>query len=226
MRSEITDNFKDLSIIFDLDGTLVDSAESILSSINFAFKDNNMKPTQKLEKNLIGPPLRKTIEMITEEEDRNKIESIIASFKNHYDTIGFLETKAFAGIYDLLEKLYASKIEMYLVTNKRKKPTKKILDYLSLDQYFIESFSSDSFEESVKPKSEVLNILIDTKKLFDKRIVYIGDTNDDFIVTKDVNIQFIFAEWGYGTIIKNDNVILAAKPEKLFKIITENFISR
>lgn len=208
-------------IIFDLDGTLIDSSKSIINSLRFVFKAHNLSPSIELTKDLIGPPLRTTVETAFGRDNPKIIDSLILQFKKHYDSKGFLETKVFDGIDELLKKLSKLNIEMFLVTNKRKIPTQKIINHLSWNKYFTKALSSDSFDECLKTKSEVLKILIKGHSLANEEIIYIGDTQADLLATIDARIDFIFVEWGYGSIDLDKLNVFASNPGELFEIIYE-----
>jgi len=74
------------AVIFDLDGTLVDSSVGILHSLAHAFHSHGITPLVPLEPSLIGPPLRETITALSADIDIAKSDAIIESFKSHFIT--------------------------------------------------------------------------------------------------------------------------------------------
>lgn len=83
------------SIIFDLDGILIDSVQSILVSMQRAFDVCDLVPVLPLEVSLIGSPLRETLELLSPESDAAQIEQIAEAFINSYDGQGCLERVLF-----------------------------------------------------------------------------------------------------------------------------------
>jgi phosphoglycolate phosphatase len=81
-------NYAEISakhMVFDLDGTLVDSAPSILVSMWAAFKEEGIKPTRPLTPEIIGPPLAVALSSLLGEESLVKLPRLTEAFKRHYD---------------------------------------------------------------------------------------------------------------------------------------------
>ncbi len=78
----IINEFK--SIIFDLDGTLVDSSESILESIQSAFLMCDLKPMMALNSDIIGPPLMETLIKLSGVSDKDVLNQLAEKFKKNY----------------------------------------------------------------------------------------------------------------------------------------------
>ena len=93
------------TIIFDLDGTLIDSAHSILVSMQRAFESCRLVPVLPLEASLIGPPLREMLQRLSPESDSAQIEKLAQSFISSYDEQGCLEAHPFPGIDEMLREL-------------------------------------------------------------------------------------------------------------------------
>jgi len=206
------------SLIFDLDGTLIDSSDSIILSLKAAFKDCGVRINERLSKKLVGPPLQSTLERLSGTKDPRTIDLLIKRFKSHYDSIGCFKTKFFNGIPQLLEDLSEARIEMFIVTNKREIPTKKIIKHFSWDKYFIEVLSTDSLGGSIKKKYEVIKYLINKYNL-NENIFYVGDTEDDLVASTNAGTDFIYAEWGYGSIDETDITHRASTPNQIHCVI-------
>lgn len=185
------------NIIFDLDGTLVDSSSGILSSLSAAFETCGISPCQQLTTDLIGPPLAETICRLVPGADDTTIESLIAHFKENYDTTGFRDTIPYSGVHDMLEGLLSKNAKLYIATNKRMIPTIKILAALQWSGLFNLVLSPDSFSPSLSTKSNILSKLLITKNLSTQECIYVGDRLDDYNAAKEVGIQFALAEWGF-----------------------------
>ena len=121
-------------IYFDLDGTLIDSAPSIISTLNKIFDKSNIKPTLPINSKIIGPSIDKIIRDALNENDEKKIEYLINEFKKEYDFKGYLKTKIYDGITHLLDSLKKENYILGVVTNKRIIPTIKITNLLSINK--------------------------------------------------------------------------------------------
>ena len=184
-------------IIFDLDGTLIDSAPSILKCLETVLLNKNIKPISPLTYKIIGPPLDITLRKITGIDDVAFINSLIDSFKEIYDLDGYKESIPYDGIEQALNDIKNSGAQIHLATNKRIIPTKRILEYFSWDIFFNSVYALDAGLNKFKNKSEMLGAILCEKNIDPLLAIYIGDINADFEAANINKIPFIFAEWGY-----------------------------
>jgi phosphoglycolate phosphatase len=112
-----------------MDGTLIDSAHSILKSLEITIKKTGLSTVIPLTSHLIGPPLRETLKRLFGEQENVDLDCLISVFKDFYDTEGFKGSLIYPGVHDLLNQLNQSDISLYLATNKRLIPTLKIIEY-------------------------------------------------------------------------------------------------
>lgn len=191
MHSRIT------NVIFDLDGTLVDSAPSILACFEAVLAQYKIASKVPLTDKLIGPPLRTTLQLLSNVEDFDQLESMAEEFKKHYDSSAYKLTRTFSGINTMLLDLYAADFSLYIATNKRLKPTRLILEHFGWNRLFKNIFASDSRNPPFSSKSEMLLSLIETEDIVNKETAYVGDRSDDLIAAADNNLIFFAATWGY-----------------------------
>jgi phosphoglycolate phosphatase len=184
-------------IIFDLDGTLIDSGTSIINSINIALKTNNIKANKPLNIDLIGPPLNDIFLSIISEENKKYISKLIQCFVEHYDLIGYKETIVFEGVKEMLDELLNKDLELYIATNKRITATHKIMDYLGWNEKFKKVYTLDYFNPPMPNKKLMLkNICKELPK--SNFTVYIGDRKEDGEAANEAKIDFFWAAWGYS----------------------------
>ena len=209
----IINEFK--SIIFDLDGTLVDSSESILESIQSAFLMCDLKPMMALNSDIIGPPLMETLIKLSGVSDKDVLNQLAEKFKKNYDTFGFKKTKVFDGINEMLNELNDNGFQLYIATNKRDIPTKKIINYLGWDRLFKEIYSLDSFSPIALSKKDILAKIIYNHSLLRKDVIYVGDLEDDRISAQANNIRYIMVKWGYEKKEISEDTINISSPKEL-----------
>ena len=190
------------NIIFDLDGTLVDSSSSILDSFQKVFLANSLDPIIPLDSNIIGPPLHETLEKISGISDKAILESLAKEFKSIYDTAGYKNTEIFPGITNMLRNLKDRGAKIFIATNKRILPTMKIIDFLKWDDIFENVYSLDSFSPSANSKGEILKELLKTNDITED-VVYIGDREDDSLAAIENKIPYLMVSWGYDVKIKH-----------------------
>jgi phosphoglycolate phosphatase len=190
-------------LIWDLDGTLIDSSNEIIACLELAVKNSGLELSRRINPFIIGP----TIDVIlknafpSEYVSGDILEQVILNFRMIYDNSEFNMTKSFSGI----EKIVKDKQSFvhHIVTNKPDMPTKKILEKLGWTTYinsvntpYSEIIAQDS--KLLKSKRELFSGLI-TKYDEQSFFVGIGDMKSDCIAAKDNNIKSVGVLWGTGT---------------------------
>lgn len=196
------------SVIFDLDGTLIDSSTGIISALNAAFDGCRIAPKKPINSRIIGPPLEEIIRILSGSEDPLILDRLARQFIKLYDSDAYKLTAIYNGIHDLLSQLYSKNIPMYVVTNKREKPSKLILDYFGWNQFFKQVYALDAFKMKVSNKSELLTLLVIQEGLLPAECIYVGDRPEDKEAAKDNNMSFFWAYWGFGTKPKEKDKLL------------------
>lgn len=191
MHSRITD------VIFDLDGTLIDSAPSILAGFATTLEAHGIEPAIPLTEALIGPPLREILSELSGIRDEVQLGMMIEEFKQHYDVSGYKETVTFPGVDDMLNDLHDAGFRLHIATNKRLRPTRLILEHLGWATLFGAVYAADSRIPSFGSKREMLSALIESEGISPAQAVYVGDRSDDRNAATDNALGFIAATWGY-----------------------------
>jgi len=186
------------ALVFDLDGTLVDSAPAILACMETVVGEAGFAPVVTIGTHLIGPPLKATLARITGVEDGAVLNVLATEFKHRYDAEVALITHPFPGIADILIQLYEHGLGLYLATNKRSEPTNKILRALGWDRYFKSVYTQDSIPVGYSSKGEMLQHLLREQSIDPGSSAYIGDTREDGIASLTNGMSFIAVTWGYG----------------------------
>lgn len=190
-----------MPVIFDLDGTLVDSAEGILSSFQAAFSELGMHPCQPLDQSIIGPPLQPTLKLLSGSDDPALLAQLTAAFKTHYDSNGYRLTRAYGGIETLLTRLRVAGVPLFVATNKRHIPTVQIMDFLGWHSYFQATVSLESISPTAPNKADLIRHLLHRFAL-PANTLYVGDRNDDEVAATQAGIPFFHAIWGYEVAVK------------------------
>jgi phosphoglycolate phosphatase len=197
-------------ILFDLDGTLIDSSPGILASFQRILDAGGLRPVVPLESSLIGPPLGETLKRITGIEDEAALAELIEAFKRDYDSAGFLETVAFDGVVEGLARLADAGSRLFIVTNKRLVPTRKILDALGLAGFFTGVHTRDETSPMAPSKSAVTNRVIARYAIDPGNALFVGDSDEDAVAARANGIGFVHARYGYGgvAVLKQPAVII------------------
>ena len=183
-------------VIFDLDGTLIDSAPSILECFRLTLLEREIEPVLPLSRSLIGPPLNATLAKLTGISDKKEITLMAEVFKSYYDEQGYKKTIAFENVEYLLNGLFNGGLNLHIATNKRIKPTQLILNFLNWNQYFKNVYAVDNFPEHFKSKGDMLAALMRDKEINSFDSIYIGDRFEDFEAAKENGLSYLMAQWG------------------------------
>ncbi|AWW45653.1 haloacid dehalogenase [Polynucleobacter paneuropaeus] len=208
-------------IIFDLDGTLIDSAPSILECFKRTLESTNIEPLYQLNSDLIGPPLSQTLSRLTGINESEALSKLVEEFKNHYDVSGYKSTIPFLGVGELLKECVRSGFRLHIATNKRLVPTALILNHLGWRQYFKSVYALDSSSPAFDNKTIMLSALLDAENIDRNYGVYVGDRVEDKDSAIFCDLHFFAAKWGYQDekLTSDDGVISCGTIEQFLEYI-------
>jgi len=185
-------------LIFDLDGTLIDSAPSILNCFGLAFSTTNTPLAAPLTHDVIGPPLMETLKRLSGTEDATVLNTLSTAFKQHYDTTGCLESVVFEGVAAMLQQLKDQSYQLYIATNKRFYPTERIMAHLGWQAFFTGVYALDYFNPPLQSKAEMIGRVVVDNDLVVQDCLYIGDRLEDGISADANQMDFALVSWGYA----------------------------
>lgn len=216
-------------IIFDFDGTLFDSAEGIFQSFVVAARSIQLSPpTRSHFIPAIGPPIQKLIPLIYNNLPHDKFLAMCAAFRRHYDSIGYLNSSTYEGIFELLRALDADHDidNLSIVTNKPTLPTIKLLVKNKLHKYFDDVIGIDyphfwGQGTSYASKSEALKELLQSYSNSHVTPIYIGDTAADLQAACSAGCLFIGVSYGFSCWQQSHSAShqIAESPDQLLAFI-------
>ncbi len=211
------------TIIFDLDGTLLNTLDDLTLSINFALKSFNYPIRTKEEiKSFVGNGIEKAMikALPSKLKYENELSLIIETFKKYYSSHAYEQTKPYNGIIEMLNNLKSKGYKLGVVSNKYDKAVKELCNYYFKD--LIQVAIGESKEIMKKPDpGGVLKVIKEFKDNI-KSSIYIGDSEVDIATANNANIKCISVLWGF-----RDRVILekaggknfVTTPDEIIKII-------
>lgn len=180
-------------ICFDLDGVLIDSIDLMKYCWENTVKEFNINHKFEDFSALIGLPLTSIISILGLPNG--------AKFIEHYKKLSYQnldKIKVAKDTIDNLKKLSRNyKISIY--TSKTQERVEKIIDLFFKSIYFDSILTSDDVLHS-KPDPEGLFKICKLVNSTNKQSIYVGDTNFDFQTSKNAQMDFIYASWGYGEV--------------------------
>jgi phosphoglycolate phosphatase len=188
---------KKIVILFDLDGTLIDSTEAILESFYYALKQQNFSHnvTKKMITDEIGHPLDVMFENVGVKDNIHKY---VDSYKEHYQTIHTKKTILLPQAKEAVQ-LASSFARLAIVTTKTTKFSQILLESFGIWEYF-ETIIGRQEVTNPKPHPEPIYKAMENLKVnSNDKIFMIGDTKLDLIAANSAKIHPIGVQCGYGT---------------------------
>lgn len=182
-------------VIFDLDGTLTDSAEGIVASFRHALHTvGAVVPDGDLVSRIVGPPMHVTLQ---EMGLGAGAEAAIAAYRADYTSRGWSMNRLFTGIPALLQDLKRAGVRLAVATSKAEHTAQRILAHFGLDSSF-EVIAGASPDGVRSAKSDVVAHALAQLAPVPDRVVMIGDRSHDVEGAAVHGIGTIVVGWGYG----------------------------
>jgi len=214
------------AIIFDLDGTLLNSLQDIADSANKALADSGY-PTHPVEdyKGFVGNGLTQLCSAILPEDKRDdkNIQALAEKFWYNYEESWFLHTKPYPGILYLVQLCVARKIKVAILSNKVHYFTKKMIRHyfrgvmINHGKNPFGIYSGEQPDKPVKPDPTRALELADRLKTKVENIAFLGDSDLDVQTARNAGMIAIGAAWGF----RGRKELEEAKADMIFDEPTE-----
>jgi phosphoglycolate phosphatase len=184
------------TVLFDLDGTLSDSAPGILGALRYAFAVNGLPPLDpRVELALLGPPFYESLPPLIGEAH---LAGVIEAYREHYGAGGMFETTAYDGIDRVVAALRASGLRLAVATSKPEHYAVPIVEHLGLADAFV-TVAGDELDGSLGTKALVIGkVLQRLGSPAPETVVMVGDREHDVVGARTHGIGCLGAGWGYG----------------------------
>lgn len=205
---------KYINILYDFDGTLVDTAPDIVDCLTKAYQialDRELI----IERNIVGPPLLKMIDKLTPGLKEAELKALVRTFRKLYDNNDFAKTRLFPGTKKTLEHFQNSGLKQFIVTNKPSFVTNLLINKFKIS-YFQEVVNHNFFLGRDLSKSEMVKYLIQKYQMTKARTLLVGDTASDIQAAKENGLASVGILAGYDP----EATIRASQPDYLFKSMT------
>jgi phosphoglycolate phosphatase len=191
-------------VVFDLDGTLVDSAPDLINALNFVLAREGLPPVPVgSARKLVGAGARALIERALEAEGRSlppdRVDVLTRDLVDFYAEHIADETRPFEGTEAVLDHLAAQGFRLAVCTNKLEWLSKRLLDRLGLSDRFAAICGADTFGIS-KPDPVFLRETIVKSGGDPKAAIMVGDSGPDVGVARRASVPVIGVSFGYSTV--------------------------
>ncbi len=182
-------------LIFDLDGTLIDTRQDIANSANIMLDHYGLDGKSVAEvTSYVGDGIAKFVERCIGDEKVNFNEAV-SMFKSIYTEHLLENTSPYPGIMELLDQL-----NMYrkaVLTNKAYDPTKTITDGLGLTTHFEMVVGGDTLPRK-KPFPDGVNYILENTGVDRGKSLLIGDGRNDILTAADTELRSVYVSWGFS----------------------------
>jgi phosphoglycolate phosphatase len=201
-------------IIFDLDGTLIDSRQEIINTYSKVFTE--IPPNHVVDYNTInyGDTLQSILNCMYDGE-ADVISKAKVKFAEFYDNSSFVDTTLYPYVFDLLKNLHQNNFILHIATNKRLTPTINILKIKKMDVFFTSIKTSDMNPNFVTSKQEMVSQICEEYRFNNGYMI--GDSTQDIVAGNNCKLTTIAALYGYD---KKDN-LLKNNPKFVINNFTE-----
>lgn len=209
------------TILFDLDGTLTDSAEGVINCGIYALKHYGLPIPERSEMTfMVGPPLRDSFLKLGVPEA--EVENAVEIYRRRYVPTGMFENTPYPGISAMLAALKEAGHELYTATSKPEGMATEILDKFRLSGYFDRIFGA-SMDGTRDTKDKVIAYVLEQLGHRDN-IIMVGDTHYDVEGAAIHGIKTVGVAWGYGKVedmTAAGAIAIADTPSDLLQLLNQ-----
>ena len=186
-------------LIFDLDGTLLDTLSDLANAVNFALEEYHLeKKSKEYVRKSIGNGVSMLIaRCIPDGLSNPKHEEILATFRNYYFDHYLNNTIPYKGMENTLIKLKEYGYQLAVVSNKIDRITKDLITHFFPDVF--DAIQGDTSSLKKKPHPDMVNHVLETLRVDRKDACYIGDTNVDYETAINSKLDVLLVTYGYRT---------------------------
>ena len=206
-------------IIFDLDGTLIDSSKGIYQAFCLSLSGLSLAPPSYSSfKPLIGPTADVIFSKLYPDASADSKSIFYSTFRSLYDSTHYKYFSLYHGVHAMLESLAHLDFTMSVITNKPSQPSKSLISSTpGLTGMFTDIIGADYFASSLgiprlSKKNLSLLYLFEKNQLSPSQAIYIGDTPSDMIAAQQTQCNFIPCTYGYGFTSSDSFTISASSP--------------
>lgn len=184
--------------VFDLDGTLLDTAEGVLSAVKRTIQENGREElTEEELLTFIGPPIQDSFSRAFG-LSREEAQELAGVFRNYYKEQEYLfKATPYEGIFSLMNQLQEWGIKVAVATYKREDYAVSVLKHFGFDQYADIMYGSDI--AGTLKKMDIIQKCMDDLGVKDySEVVMIGDSNHDAMGAEQIGMDFLGVTYGFG----------------------------
>mgnify|MGYP000230696720 FL=1 len=208
-------------VIFDLDGTLLDTLDDLCNSVNYSLRTNNFPERSLAEvRTFVGNGIRLLIERsVPEGTSKELIDKTFECFKTYYAVHCNDKTKTYPGVMDMLKELKKNGYKIAVLSNKAQYAVTKLCNI------YFNNLLDDAVgarENAKKPSPDALYICAENNNINLNNVIYVGDSDVDVATANNAGVRGIAVTWGFRSrelLIKCGAENLADNTDELLQIL-------
>ena len=209
------------TILFDLDGTLLNTLTDLYLSTNYALKSFGYKERTIDEvMHFLGNGVRVLINKSLPDDAKDKTDEVLEVFKAHYKIHSMDHAELYDGIIELLIELKKRNFKIGIVTNKFHQAALDI--YNKFFKNYADMILGEQPNMPKKPNCAMINYAINLLHSTSKETLYVGDSEVDILTAKNSNLDYVSCSWGfrsYDELVQAHSKAIINKPLELLKYI-------
>ena len=208
------------AVLFDLDGTLMDTAPGILRTVRYTMEKMGLPEPPELRR-FLGPPLFRSMKDFCGLEDERAWEAV-RIYREKYPKDGLFDSDRFEGVEDMLAALREDGFVLGVATSKPEPFARSLLERFGMAGYF--GFIGGSGVDGARDtKREVIEYTLENLGIADKSgVLMVGDRQHDISGAKECGVDSLYVLWGYGSAAEAEECgaeALVQTPQECYKYI-------
>ena len=213
-------------IIFDLDGTLLNTISDLGKACNFALEKMGFAthPIQAYAY-MVGNGVRNLMKKAQQDADDQTIDQLLQYFKEFYNDHCLDTTKPYPGITDLLENLAIKNVAFAVASNKYQEATEKIIAG-ALPQFNFVAVEGQKEGRHKKPDPSIIFSVLEKYPVPKKDVIYVGDSGVDIECAKRACVESIGVSWGFrsvGELRRANADFIVSHPAEILEHLDDQF---
>ena len=210
------------TIIFDLDGTLLNTLDDLSSSVNYALRQHGLAERSQAEvRQFLGNGIRRLIEQsVPAGTDEQKTEDVFQTFRSHYLEHSLDQTRPYDGIEDLLHQLNDMKVATAIVSNKLDPAVKELHQHFFSDTIQVAIGETKTIRR--KPAPDMVDECIRLLGCDRQTCLYVGDSEVDLQTARNAGLPCLSVSWGFRDkkqLIEAGATTIIDRPDELIDIL-------
>jgi phosphoglycolate phosphatase len=211
-------------IIFDMDGTILNTIDDVVASVNYSMRYFNLpeKTVQEVKDGIGRGAINLIEDIVPRGTSEAEIYKIYEVYQTYYDQHTNDFTAPYEGILDLLKTLKNNGYKLAVVSNKYRYLVEALNHDIFRDYFDISMGEMDGVP--IKPAPDMIHIALKEMNLSKDEVIFIGDSDVDMMTATNANIKSIGVTWGYRSkevLIKHKADYIIDQPKDIIKIINE-----